>query len=78
MDLEIITLSKVSQKGKDKHHVISLTQSKYNYHLHVELKYNTNGHIYETDSQTKRTELWLPGGRRSNGSLGLADANYYM
>ena len=28
MDLEVITLSKVSQKGKDKYHVISLTQSK--------------------------------------------------
>ena len=25
MDLEVITLSKVSQKGKDKYHMISLT-----------------------------------------------------
>ena len=24
------------------------------------LKYDTNEHIYETDSQTWRTDLWLP------------------
>ena len=45
------------------------------------LKYDTNEHIneIETDSQTRRTDLWLPRGRgvgegRSR-SLGLADAN---
>ena len=45
MDLEIIILSKVSQKEKDKYHMIS--------HM-WNLKYDTNEHIYETetDSQT--------------------------
>ena len=48
------------------------------------LKYDTNEHIYETetDSQTWRTDLWLPGGGKVEkgwgGSLGLADANYYL
>ena len=40
----------------------------------------TNEHIYETetDSQTQRTDFWLPGGGEGKvGSLGLADANYY-
>ena len=45
------------------------------------LKYGTNELIYktETDSQTQRTDLWLPRGRGVGegwiGSLGLADAN---
>ena len=34
-----------------------------------------------TDSQTERTDLWLPGrkdvGDGWTGSLGLADVNYY-
>ena len=48
------------------------------------LKYNTNELIYETeaDSQTYRTDLWLPRGRGVAegwiGSLGSADANYYV
>ena len=43
MDLEMIILSVVSQKEKDKCHIISLIWN---------LKYNTNEHIYEmkTDS----------------------------
>ena len=46
MDLEIIILSEVSQKEKDKHHMISLNM--------WNLKYDTNELIYktETDSQT--------------------------
>ena len=37
----------------------------------------------ETDSQIQRTDLWLPTGgggveERWSGSLGLADANYYI
>ena len=45
VDLEIVILSEVSQVGTDKHHMISLIWS---------LKYDTNEHIYETetDSQT--------------------------
>ena len=45
MDLEIIILSKVSKKEKDKYHDITYMWN---------LKYDTNEHIYETetDSQT--------------------------
>ena len=45
MDLEIIILSEVSQKEKDKYHMIS--------HM-WNLNYDTNEHIYktETDPQT--------------------------
>ena len=39
MDLEIIILSEVTQKVKDKYHMISHTWN---------LKYDTNEHIYET------------------------------
>ena len=48
------------------------------------LNYGTNEPIYrtETDAQTERTDVWLPGGRRKGagwtGSLGLVDANYYI
>ena len=46
IDLEINILSEVSQKEKDKHHMISLNM--------WNLKYDTNELIYktETDSQT--------------------------
>ena len=48
------------------------------------LKYGTNEPLYETetDSQTQRTDLWLPRGRGEEmgwtGTLGLVDANYYF
>ena len=34
------------------------------------LKYNTNEHIYETetDSQTQRIDLWLPRGSEGGGA----------
>ena len=47
------------------------------------LKYDKNEHIYTTkiDSQTQRTDLWLPRRREVAagwvGSLGLEDANHY-
>ena len=55
MDLEIITLNEVSQKEKDKYHIMSF--------IMWNLKYDTNETIYkrETDSQMWRTDLWLPG-----------------
>ena len=44
------------------------------------LKYGTNEPVYktETDSQTEKTDLQLPRGKRKggNGSLELVDANY--
>ena len=47
------------------------------------LKYSTNEPLYkkETDSQTYRTDLWLPSGKGKGGrteSLRLADVNYYV
>ena len=48
------------------------------------LKYDTNELLYktETDSQTQRTDLRLPRGGGVGegwiGSLGLAEANYYI
>ena len=48
MNLEISILSEVSQKEKDKYHMIS--------HM-WNLSYNTNELINETDSKTQRTRL---------------------
>ena len=67
MQLKIIILTEVSQKGKDK------------YSMMWNLKYGTNKPIYETEtnSQTQRTDLWLPRGQVwMIGNLRLVDANY--
>ena len=75
VDLEIIIQSEVSQKQKDKYHMISHMQNP---------KYNTNEHIHktETDSQSYREQRHgCQGSREGEGwtrSLGLADANYYI
>ena len=62
MQLEILILSEVSQKENDKYHNITYMWN---------LKYSTNETICETetDSQTCRTELWLPrdGAKERNG-----------
>ena len=62
VQLEMISLSKVRQKEKDKHHMIS----------HVDIKYDISELIYktETDSQTQRMDLWLPRGRDGGGDWG--------
>ena len=54
MELETLILSEVSQKEKDKYHMISHMWNP---------KYSTNKPIYksETDSQTYSTNLWLQG-----------------
>ena len=70
MDLEIITVSKVSQ---------TKTNSIW-YHLYVEYKHDTNELIYETetDSQTREQTWGSQGGVMEEGwigSLGLADTN---
>ena len=59
MELEIVTQGKVSQKTNTI------------YHLYVQSKYDTNELIYETviDSQTQRTNLWLP--RERGGREGM-------
>ena len=76
MQLESIILSEVNQREKDKDH--------YDITYMWNLKYGTNELIYktETDSQTQRTDLWLPResglGEGRSESLGLADAKYYI
>ena len=57
MDLEIIILSEVRQTEEDKYHMISLISGI--------LKNGTNELIYRTerDSQTQKTNLWLPQGK---------------
>ena len=46
------------------------------------LKYDTNELIYETKTDSQRTDLWLPRGRGVRegwiGSMGLVDGNYYI
>ena len=58
--LEKIILSKTRQKEKDEYHMIKPVESKKNY---------TNELIYkiETDSQTQKTNLWLPKGKGVRG-----------
>ena len=63
MQLEIIILSEVSQKEKTNTYDITYMWN---------LKYYTNEFIYETDSQTQRTNLWLPGGKRSGRGMDWA------
>ena len=75
MDLEIIILS------DRKTECISISMS---YHTKTErkrktlyditymwnLKYNTNEHIYETERQIQRTDLWFPSGGGEEGRMG--------
>ena len=57
MDLEIIILSKISQKEKDKYHMISLTCEIYN------AKQIYKHSKTETELQIQKTNRWLPEGR---------------
>ena len=76
MDLDIIILNEVSKK-KDRQIPYDITYT-------WNLNYDTNEFIYEieTDLQTQRTDLQFPRsgmwGEGWIGSLGLADANYYL
>ena len=57
VELEILILNEVSQKKKDKYHIIS----------HIwNLVYGTNEPMYrkETNSWTWRKDLWLPRERK--------------
>jgi len=73
--IEVLILSKGSQRER---------QIPYDITYMWNLKSGTNEHICKmgTDSQTKRTDLWLPsGGRDWDGLgvyLGLVDVNYYI
>ena len=78
MDLEIITLSKVSQKEKDKYH-----RNPIGYPLYVESKmWHKWTCLWSRHRPTDAgADLWLWGrgvGRGSDWSVGLTDANYYV
>ena len=64
MQLKINILSEVSQKEKDIPYDITYMWN---------LKYDTNESIYktETDSQTWRSDLWLPRGEKGKERDGL-------
>ena len=62
MDLEIIILSEESQTEKDRYHMISLICGSKKQNDTDELIYKT-----ETDSQTQKTNLWLPKGKAGGG-----------
>ena len=53
MNLKIVRLGEVSQTDKDKYYIVSVTCG---------ILKETNELIYktETDSQTQKTNLWLP------------------
>ena len=73
MKLEIITLSEVSQKEKDQYHMTTSACA-------IENTTQISLSI-ETDSQTQRTDFWLPRRRGMGegwlGSLGRIGANHY-
>ena len=75
MQLEMIILSEVSQKGRDKYHMLS--------GLLWNLKYDTNEPIHKTekDSQTENRLVDVMGaelGERKSRRLELAGVNYYI
>ena len=65
MKLEIVILSKLDRKRQILYDIIYMWY----------LKNNTNESIYktETDSQTQKTNLWLPKGKGGRGNLGVWD-----
>ena len=63
MQLQIIILSAVSQKEKDKY-MVSLTCG---------IKYDTNEPVYKTEIDSQRTDLWLPGEGMAESGLGVWD-----
>ena len=73
MDLEIIILSEVSQKEKDKHHMISFTSG-------IEYGTNESFHGKETHGLGEHTVVAKGEGEGVGwtGSLELIDANYCL
>ena len=71
VDLKIIILSEVTERERQLPYDITYMQN---------LKYDTNEFIYEReiDSQTQRTDMWLPrvGEKGWPERMGLVDQNY--
>ena len=59
MQIGIIILSEVSQTERQMCNITYMWN----------LKYGTNEPVYKTDSQTRRTDLWLPRGRGGWGRM---------
>ena len=62
MEPEIIILSEVSHTEEDKYHMISLICGIFKKMVQIKLIYKT-----ETNSQTQKTNLWLPKGKGGGG-----------
>ena len=56
MDLEIIILSEISDTEKDKYYMISLIHG-------IKKKRDTNELICKADSETLKSNLWIPKGK---------------
>ena len=81
MDLEIIIPSEVSQKKKDKHHILMVFTPFHRYHYMWNLKYDTNEPTYEAETLAN-TAIGLvvsqgEGAGRWPRSLWSVDANHY-
>ena len=76
IQLEIIVLSEVSRKEKDKYHMISLIceiENMTQMNLSMKQKW-----IHRHREQTCVCQGWGRAGEEWIGSLGLADASYYI
>ena len=73
MDLEIIILSEVNQKEKDKYHMISLMCGIKIWHEWTYLRNRNRLTDIENRLVVAKEEM----GEGWSGSLGLPDANYY-
>ena len=64
MDLEITILSKVSQREKDKYHMVW-------FKCGIKRERETNEFLSKTerDSQTQKTNLWIPKGKVGEDKL---------
>ena len=71
MDLEIIIPSEVSQKKKDKHHILMVFTPFHRYHYMWNLKYDTNEPTYEAETLANTAiGLVVSQGKGRGGGLG--------